>query len=74
MIVLFNIKQYVIKIIQTKQRVSNLIGKESSCQEGSYRIVADLTREINNRINKKLIRNRGKVAIGKARYLLNIVF
>ena len=50
---------YIIYLIL---RVNNLIGKGLSCRESRCRIVADLTRFI------------GKVAIGKARYLLNIVF
>lgn len=41
-------------------RVSNLIGKGFPCRGNRYRIVADLAR-------------KGKVARGKARYLLNIV-
>ncbi len=49
-------------------RVSNLIGKELSCQESRCRIEAGLTRY---NIYTYLI---GKVAIGKAKYLLNIVF
>jgi hypothetical protein len=51
------------------QRVSNLIGKVFSCQEKRYRIVAGLTR-----IYLLLSTYSGKVAIGRARYLLNIVF
>ena len=52
-------------------RVSNLIGKGLSCRESKCRIEAGLTRfylEISTRDLK------GKVAIGKARYLLNIVY
>ena len=47
-----------------KLRASNLIGKVLSCRERRYRIVAGIARK------KKI----GKVAIGRARYLLNIVF
>jgi hypothetical protein len=48
------------------QRVNNLNGKELSFRERRYRIEADLTRII--------YCFKGKVAIGKARYLLNIVY
>lgn len=50
-------------------RVSFLIGKELSCQESLCRFEPDLARIYIN-CPKLLL---GKVAIGKVRYLLNIV-
>lgn len=47
-------------------RVNNLIGKGFSCRENRYRIKTGLTR--------LCLKFKGKVAIGKARYLLNIVY
>ena len=52
-------------------RVSNLIGKVSSCREGLCRIVAGLTRP--SRLYLVIKGREGRIAIGKAGYLLNIV-
>ena len=49
-------------------RAINLIGKVFSCREKRCRVGADIARLLLYNVLK------GKVAIGKARYLLNIVF
>jgi hypothetical protein len=54
--------------------VSNLIGKGLSCRESRYRIEADLTRKRKHVLRLIITNQKGKVAIGRARYLLNIVF
>ena len=60
-----------IRLPVINNRVSNLIGKVSSCREGLCRIVAGLTRTFQLSL---VIRGReGRIAIGKAGYLLNIV-
>ena len=72
-----------------KQRVGNLIGKGFSCRERTCRIETDLSRKKINLLKIFLLMGGGyevtlvfffyvmfigKVAIGKARCLLNIVF
>ena len=57
-------------------RVINLIGKDPSCREGRCRLESGLTRKpfIVYTDNAYYKVHKGKVAIGKARYLLNIVY
>jgi hypothetical protein len=60
-----------------ERRVSILIGKLFSCREKLYRFESDLTRDVPEIIifiNKYYDNCKGRVAIGKVRYLLNIVF
>lgn len=64
-------KTLTVGSINNNKRVSNLIGKELFCQKSRCRIVAGLTRKYIFIFNNISI---GKVAIGKARYLLNIVY
>ena len=85
-----SVGRIIIFLDKRSLRAINLIGKVLSCRERRYRIVADLARYLLGDIDscrrlsnldkvmswsKRGYNNfKGKVATGKARYLLNIVF